>query len=73
MQLESSNEAKRLVTVMNEARLNMLRVMYGFKKPKFEFPIKRAHIDFWLVGFRRCFRGPAEINPQPPRKIVMAW
>ena len=45
--------------------------MYGFKKPKFEFPIKRAQIDFWSIGFRRCVRGPAEINPQLPRNIVV--
>ena len=47
--------------------------MYGFKKPKFEFPIKRAQIDFWFIGFRRCVRGPTETNPQPPRNIVVAW
>ena len=45
----------------------------GFKKPKFEFPIKRAQIDFWSIGFRRCVRGPTEINPQLPRNIVVAW
>ena len=47
--------------------------MYGFKKPKFEFPIKRAQIDFWFIGFRRCVRGPTEINPQLSRNIVVAW
>jgi hypothetical protein len=30
--------------------------MYGFKKPKFaEFPIKRAQIDFWFIGFAGVF------------------
>ena len=47
--------------------------MYGFKKLKFEFPIKRAQIDFWSIEFRRCVRGPTEINPQLPRNIVVAW
>ena len=54
-------------------QFSLLRVMYGFKKPKFEFPIKRAQIDFWVIGFRRCVRGPTEINPQLPRNIVVAW
>jgi hypothetical protein len=49
------------------------RVMYGFKTPKFEFPIKRAQIDFWFIGFRRYVRGPTEINPQLPPNIVVAW
>ena len=57
----------------NFTRILMLRVMYGFKKLKFEFPIKRAQIDFWSIGFRRCVRGPTEINPQLPRNIVVAW
>ena len=50
-----------------------LEVMYGFKTLKFEFPIKRAQIDFWSIRFRRCVRGPTEINPQLPRNIVVAW
>ena len=39
-----------------------VRVMYDFKKPKLEFPIKRAQIDFWPIGFRSCVRGPTEIG-----------
>ena len=40
--------------------------MYGYKKPKIEFPIKRAQIDFWPIGFRRCIRGPTKKQDQPP-------
>jgi hypothetical protein len=54
-------------------RFTPIQVMYGYKKPKFEFTIKRAQINFWSIGFRRCVRGPTEINPQLPRNIVLAW
>ena len=50
-----------------------LHVMYGFRGSRFEFPIKRAHIDFWPIGFRKCVRGPTEVNPQPPCNVVVAW
>jgi hypothetical protein len=70
-------DEERAVVFPFAMNLDVIRVMYGFKKPKLEFPIQRAHIDFWSVGFRRCVRGPTKINPQPPmqppRNIVMAW
>ena len=48
-------------------------MIYGFTGSRFEFPIKRAHIDFWPIGFRKCVRGPTEVNPQPPCNVVVAW
>jgi hypothetical protein len=47
--------------------------MYGFTGSRFEFPIRRAHIDFWPIGFRKCVRGPTEVKPQPLCNVVVAW